>query len=494
MKKTLSLILALLLAISCASFVFADDAEEATAEEAVVAIAEEPAGSPYETAVKFLYDLKVYKGYNENDLGTENDVKRYEMALFVARISTGWVDDDQWEDGDANNSGFTDLAGTPADSYLGAISYASQKGIIEGYGNGKFGPEDGITYQDALTMTVRTLGYEGLSYPWGYIEKAVALGLTKGITGVAYTTKLNRGVVAQIIYNALYAATADGSKLLKDSFDIEGNDVWEKVLLTATSLATYHHDDERTKAGVIGFRRLAADGTPTGATYYVTLETFGFANVQDATVQIGRPYEVIFNYAKDGSVVNVKEVQQILPLNVIDNSADSVKYLKKFTLVDRFTAISVLDITKNENTQGLYKDEFMLMTPGEFFDSTYLFGINWETGDIVAYNSATRGYDTMWYYNPILGEYYRYIIQDAIGSQGKIVVGYEYMTAAEADALKQMTIDWGVEEEAYGTTAEVPAEAAYATLEVYDLTGDGTGDYGFYEEYYFGKINFKAKE
>ena len=163
MKKTLSLILALLMTISCASFVFADDAEEAAAEDAVVAIAEEPAGSPYEAAVKFLYDLKVYKGYNENDLGTENDVKRYEMALFVARISTGWVDDDQWEDGDANNSGFTDLAGTPADSYLGAISYASQKGIIEGYGDGRFGPEDGITYQDALTMTVRTLGYEGLS-------------------------------------------------------------------------------------------------------------------------------------------------------------------------------------------------------------------------------------------------------------------------------------------------------------------------------------------
>ena len=87
----------------------------------------------------------------------------------------------------------------------------------------------------------------------------------------------------------------------------------------------------------------------------------------------------------------------------------------------------------------------------------------------------------MWYYNPILGEYYRYIIQDAIGSQGKIVVGYEYMTAAEAEALKQAYIDMGVANEAYGATFAVPDEAAYATLEVYDLTGDGTGEYGFYE-------------
>ncbi|MGN1345793.1 MAG: S-layer homology domain-containing protein, partial [Eubacteriales bacterium] len=193
MKKVLSLILALLMTASCASAIFADDAaiDEANEEAAVeeVAVVEEAVAGPYDKAIEFLNNKGIYKGKSADDLAAEDAIERYQMALFVARISTGWVDDAQWEDGPANNSTFQDIGDEPANKYLGALSYANQNGIIEGYSASKFAPYDGITYRDALTMVVRTLGYKGLAYPWGYIEKAVELGLTADVNA-AYTDNL----------------------------------------------------------------------------------------------------------------------------------------------------------------------------------------------------------------------------------------------------------------------------------------------------------------
>ena len=161
MKKILSLILAGLMTLSCAAFVAADDA--------AVDAAVEQSNTAEDYAIEFLANYGIFKGTSAAELVADADasIQRYQMALFVSRISTGWVDDAQWEDGPANNSTFEDIGEEPANKYLGALSYANQNGIIEGYSATKFAPYDGITYRDALTMVVRTLGYKGLAYPWG---------------------------------------------------------------------------------------------------------------------------------------------------------------------------------------------------------------------------------------------------------------------------------------------------------------------------------------
>ena len=217
MRKFLSLILALVMVISCAAMIFADDAAVTT-----TAATDDETASAYYDAVKLLVSYNIMHGKGDGKLGVYDNIKRYEMALFIGRVLTGWVEDTAWEDGTQNSSEFNDLAGTAAESYYGVISYVNQKGVIEGYGNGKFGPEDGIKYQDALTMAARALGYNGLAYPWGYIECAVNLGLTDGITGVAYTDTLKREVVAQITYNMLFAETAEADTLGGRNFGIDG--------------------------------------------------------------------------------------------------------------------------------------------------------------------------------------------------------------------------------------------------------------------------------
>lgn len=325
-KKILSLILALLMTASSASAVLADDTA-AIAEDTAV----ETSVGQYDKAIEFLNNYGIFKGKSADDLGAEDMLERYQMALFVARISTGYVDDEQWEDGPENWSEFTDISEGPVANYWGALSYANQKGIIEGYGNGKFGPTDGITYQNALTMVVRTLGYQGLEWPWGYIEKAVSLGLTDGITGVAYSAELNRGEVAQILYNALFATTKNGSTLALDNFGIEFG--WEKIVITASDLNTFVADDDndpkttptaktedangeytwydgsiKTDDGYVAFKLLNDDGTLGDDTYYVLgtdLGLTGADHAHDDEAVVGEPYYVLFEKDEDSNLAKV---------------------------------------------------------------------------------------------------------------------------------------------------------------------------------------------
>ena len=96
----------------------------------------------------------------------------------------------------------------------GYVNCIAQKGIINGYPNGSFGAEENINYAQALTILIRLLGYSGedVSYKWpdGYIKKADALGITKGISFGAYEN-ITRGNAAYVIYNALLAEKKEGS-------------------------------------------------------------------------------------------------------------------------------------------------------------------------------------------------------------------------------------------------------------------------------------------
>lgn len=120
----------------------------------------------------------------------------------------------------SGNNIFSDVDETHwASGYVNCIA---QKGIINGYPDGSFGAEENISYAQALTILVRLLGYSGedVAYKWpdGYIKKAQALGITRGITFGTYEN-ITRGNAAYVIYNTLLAEKKEGSavKLLSSS-------------------------------------------------------------------------------------------------------------------------------------------------------------------------------------------------------------------------------------------------------------------------------------
>ena len=189
LNKILALVLALMMLISVVVVVPAS-AAEATFNT---------------TALERLVKLGIYKGYGANELGEKDDVTREQMAMFVARVSTGKVANDAWA-GYVNDTPFKDINDRPAVN-VAAIAYAYDEGIIIGRSADVFDPKGNVSYQEALTMVVRALlGYEAtksLKYPEGFINAAIKMGLTEGIANVDYDAKAIRGVTATILYNAL---------------------------------------------------------------------------------------------------------------------------------------------------------------------------------------------------------------------------------------------------------------------------------------------------
>lgn len=101
-------------------------------------------------------------------------------------------------------------------------------GIVRGYLDSTFHPDDTVSYEEAITVLLRVLGYQdsdfGVSWPHGQIGMAEDLELTKNV-GAAVGDHLTRRQVANLVYNTLNAKVKDGQYDLISIFDckvIEG--------------------------------------------------------------------------------------------------------------------------------------------------------------------------------------------------------------------------------------------------------------------------------
>ena len=496
MKKILSLILAGLMTLSAASFVAADDA-------AVDAAVEQNSAEDY--AIEFLANYGIFKGTSAAELVADaaSPIQRYQMALFVSRISTGWVDDAQWEDGPANNSTFEDINDEPANKYLGALSYANQNGIIEGYSASKFAPYDGITYRDALTMVVRTLGYKGLAYPWGYIEKAVELGLTKDVNA-AYTDNLTRGQVAVIIYNAMFANTKSGETLAKKIFDCDFG--WENIVIIASDKASFAANGLRAKNGYVAFKLLADNGDLSKETYYVKKAELGLNGDHDDELQVGAIYVALFTVKDDiVSMVDADSLnfKTVMNMGITDNAGEAVAVMPiKATLADYSI---VKELQKSDIISSTDKFELIVYSAGTTevvgTDGTRV-AIDWNTQNILQWKDEVKDdkgnvteaahWETAWVYNKTLDRYYQYVLDN---KDGKVYINWmsdDEFAKFYADAVKVVKnqLDEFVNLGADG----VNADAAYAKLRLFDTDGDGVAEKGLYKKYAIGQIYVSAAE
>lgn len=501
MKKTLSLILALLMSISTASVAFA--AEEVAIEEEVaveeVVAEEEVVAGPYDDAIKYLGHYGIYKGVSADDLAAEDDVNRYQMALFAARLATGWVEDEKWEDGPQNSSEFTDLAGTAAENYYGAISYVNQMGIIEGYGDGTYGPLKGITYQDALTIVVRTLGYQNLEYPWGYIQKAVELGLTEDVVDVAYTDALTRGETAQIIYNALFATTKGGSTLGLESFGIEF--AWEDVVIVSSDRDVFTNTDYA-PSSFVGFQ-LIENGELDGDVYYAKAADLGLEGHGD-DLAVGSSYEVFFEKDADSELVSIIDykpnyVETVWNFGKTDDEGVAVEgyaietlFDTEYKLVSKYSA-NYLGNAFASKGEMIVVDALGSIKVIEYTGKSNI-GIDMNTGDIVKFGYDEENEDEivvdeiLWHWNEVVEHYYEIVFDK------NDEIGINYMDADdEAELLKAIKESTKVEVEKNGfaASAAIDEDSAYASLDIYDVNGKA---YGIYEEYKFGKFTNSTKK
>ncbi len=529
MKKILSLILAALMTASCAAFVAADDAavEDAAVETTADAAVEEVAVDPAQAyAIEFLANYGIFKGTSATEMvaDADADIQRYQMALFVSRISTGWVDDAQWEDGPANNSKFDDINDEPANKYLGALSYANQEGIIEGYSASKFAPYDGITYRDALTMVARTLGYKGLSYPWGYIQQAVELGLTAGVDA-AYTDTLTRGEVAVIIYNALFAEKKAGGTLAKSIFDVDFG--WENIVIVSTDEAgfevsgVYKDETDRATAGFVGFRILDDKGQVSGKTYFVKSSEFGFEGHEEE-IEVGAIYTALFEKTSKTDLVEMISVASLNFKTIVNNGITDnagVAYDKdKLPILKEIAEVPYA--LKGEKAGDQYVtfmgNELLTYQAGTYTfwgeDNTRV-GIDMSSGDLL--KMADDGTWTVeWHYKKELDRYYQYYYDhDDTTNKAYDVDGKNEKDDVNTTAYNSIVINWMSDKEFQDwyaeavkvskgtetrwTLVESPSAIGkdpYATIRLYDTDLDDLAEVATYKKYDLGYFSNSKKK
>ena len=177
LKKVVSLVLVLTTLLGCFGMIgvtAASSDEEILVENEAV-----------QQAVDVLKALGLVVGYTDGSLGLSKTITRAEFATMVCRLL-----------------GVENLASaavpTPFDDVpqshwaSGYILMAYQQGIIVGYGvnaNGLnlFGPEDQVTYEQAMKMFVVALGYDIVAqqsgYPVGYLTVGQQNDMAKDVNG-----------------------------------------------------------------------------------------------------------------------------------------------------------------------------------------------------------------------------------------------------------------------------------------------------------------------
>ena len=158
-----------------------------------------PSDAGYAEAVNALAELGIIKGDQRGNFNPNSTITRAEFATMMCRVLE--VEDDAIV---IIESSFDDVPSTHW--ACGYVTKAVELGLVSGYGDGNFGPEDTLTYEQAVKVLVCAWGYEyealtAGGYPDGYVSVANNLSITKGTTNSK--TAVPRSIVATLIHNVL---------------------------------------------------------------------------------------------------------------------------------------------------------------------------------------------------------------------------------------------------------------------------------------------------
>ena len=136
-------------------------------------------GEELSEAVEVLSGLGIVSGCSDGSYHPDDALTRAQFCK-LAILTEGHGDQAR---GSAYRTRFSDVPGGGwAAPY---INLACEEGLVAGYGDGRFGPDDPVTVGQAVTVVLRLLGYTaeeiGPFWPEDYLNKAGALGLLDGL-------------------------------------------------------------------------------------------------------------------------------------------------------------------------------------------------------------------------------------------------------------------------------------------------------------------------
>ena len=154
--------------------------------------------------MNLLSELKIMAGDPDGNMRLNDYVTRAEFAKVAVNSSS------------AKNSVATSLKVSPFSDVTYKhwsapyVKVAVENGICEGYTDSTFKPDNNVTFEEAVTMMLRILGYTdgdfGISWPYGQIGMANNLDMTLNMNANV-GEPLTRGQVATLVYNTLNTKT-----------------------------------------------------------------------------------------------------------------------------------------------------------------------------------------------------------------------------------------------------------------------------------------------
>lgn len=134
--------------------------------------------SEYAGAVEYVSELGLMIGDDQGNFNPNATITRAEMATIICRLLG------KTENLTTDGTVFSDVPSSHWSNKY--VIKAVELGVISGYGNGLYGPSDGLTYEQAVTMVVRAAGEEedallAGGYPEGFLSVAESTGLLEGV-------------------------------------------------------------------------------------------------------------------------------------------------------------------------------------------------------------------------------------------------------------------------------------------------------------------------
>lgn len=184
-------------------------------------------GSDFETAIVWGYNMGLVYGYSTTrptKFGPEDSITRAQFVTILYRLAQ--LEGMAAASSFVGDSSFTDCSQLNGSDFEAAINWASYNGLISGYGDGRFGPEDPITRAQAVAIL----------YRYDQMKNLIAendIAVTDSVT--------NSNLSAEDASTASTAETADYS--FTDCGKLTGSDFAAAIKWAAGNKYVYGYND-----------------------------------------------------------------------------------------------------------------------------------------------------------------------------------------------------------------------------------------------------------
>lgn len=155
------------------------------------------ADAPYAEAVAFLFEEGIMNGVGNNRFAPDENLTRAMTVTIIWRAV-----------GEPAAEAAADFTDVEDSWYTTAVAWASENGVVLGYGDGLFGTNDSVTLQQLATILARFTLQDTVDLDAG-LAWATEFGLFADMGIEDYTVAATRAQVAQAAFNYLGIMGAD---------------------------------------------------------------------------------------------------------------------------------------------------------------------------------------------------------------------------------------------------------------------------------------------